>query len=229
MKAPTNGQPEPVAVPVARMYAALVGIGLGCGLLIVSAFVSTRPTIERKRAEALERAIFEVLPGAVASAPYRLRSDGSFERVASPVRGEALVYAAYDERGGLVGVALEAKAMGYADSIEMLYGYAVESQTIVGMKVLASKETPGLGDRIETDARFRANFSALDARLVDDGSALAHPIQTVKQGEKRNPWEIDGITGATISSKAVGRALDASTARWLPALRARLDDLRKQE
>lgn len=219
----------PDAAPAGRMYAALVGIGLGCGLLIVSAFVLTRPTIERKRAEALQRAIFEVLPGAAASAPYRLRADGRFERAATPVRGEALVYAAYGDGGELVGFALEAKGMGYADNIEMLYGYAIDAQTIVGMKVLASKETPGLGDRIETDARFRGNFRALDVRLGDDGAALAHPIVTVKQGEKRDPWEIDGITGATISSQAVGRGLDASAARWLPLLRARLADFRREE
>jgi electron transport complex protein RnfG len=211
------------------MLVALVGIGLACGLLIVSAYVWTRPTIERKRAEALERAIFEVLPGAVASAPFRLGADGRFEPAAARVPGEALVYAAYDGSDELVGFALEAKGMGYADNIEMLYGYAVDAETIVGMKVLASKETPGLGDRIESEARFRDNFLALDVRLDAAGAALAHPIVTVKQGEKRNPWEIDGITGATISSKAVGRGLDASAAHWLPKLRARRDDFRRQE
>jgi electron transport complex protein RnfG len=222
--------PPPAAdVPAGRMYAALVGIGLACGLLIVSAFVTTKPTIERKRAEALERAIFEVMPGASSSAPFRLRDDGTFERVAAPTFGEPYVYAAYDERGELIGFALEARGMGYADNIEMLYGYAVDGETIVGMKVLASKETPGLGDRIETDPRFRDNFRALDARLTPDGTALANAIRTVKQGEKTNPWEIDGITGATISSQAVGRGLDASAARWLPKLRARLDDFRRQE
>jgi len=221
--------PPPAAVPAGRMYAALVGIGLACGLLIVTAFVTTKPTIERKRAEALERAIFEVMPGAASSAPYRRRDDGAFERVATPTPGEAYVYAAYDERGDLIGFALEARGMGYADNIEMLYGYAVDGETIVGMKVLASKETPGLGDRIETDPRFRENFRALDARLAPDGAALANTIRTVKPGEKANPWEIDGITGATISSLAVGRGLDASAARWLPALRARIDDFRRQE
>lgn len=221
--------PATNAVPTGRMVAALVGIGLACGLLIVSAFVATKPTIERKRAEALERAIFEVMPGAASSAPFRLGANGAFEREDAPTPGERYVYAAYDERGTLIGFALEARGMGYADNIEMLYGYAVDGETIVGMKVLASKETPGLGDRIETDARFRDNFRALDARLDAGGATLAHPIRTVKQGEKANPWEVDGITGATISSKAVGRGLDASATHWLPKLRARLDDFRRQE
>jgi electron transport complex protein RnfG len=221
--------PVEPAVPAGRMYAALVGIGAVCGLLIVSAFVLTKPTIERKKAEALERAIFEVLPGAVSSAPFRRLADGRFERAEKPQPGEALVYAAYDGQGALVGLALEAESMGYGDLIHMLYGYSIENQAIVGVKVLESKETPGLGDRIESDAGFRENFRSLDARLAEDGEALAHPIVTVKHGEKQNPWEIDGITGATISSKAVGRALDASAARWLPDVRQHLDDFRRRE
>jgi len=223
---PVAAEPE---VPVGRMYGALVGIGAVCGLLIVSAFVLTEPTIERKKAEALERAIFEVLPAASASAPFRLSADGRFERVETAAPGEDLVYAAYDAAGELVGLALEARAMGYAETIRMLYGYSVAEEAIVGLNVLESKETPGLGDRIETDAGFRENFRALDARLADDLEGLEHSIVTVKHGEKRNPWEIDGITGATIASKAVGRALDASAARWLPSVRRRLEDFRRKE
>jgi electron transport complex protein RnfG len=211
------------------MYAALVGIGAVCGLLIVLAFVLTAPTIERKKAEALERAVFEVLPGAASIAHFRRLDDGRFERADLGTPGEVLVHPAYDLSGELVGLALEAEAMGYGDTVRILYGYSIEREAIVGMKVLESKETPGLGDRIETDASFRDNFRGLDSRLDEGGAALAHAIRTVKHGEKRNPWEIDGITGATISSVAVGRALDASAASWLPDVRRRLDDFRREE
>ena len=53
------------------MYRALVGVGLLCGLLIVSVFELTRPVIERNQAQALQRAIFQVLPGARSSATFR--------------------------------------------------------------------------------------------------------------------------------------------------------------
>jgi len=225
LRPPASERPTPVG----RMYGALVGIGAICGLLVVSAFVLTAPTIERKKAEALERAIFEVLPGTASSAHFRQRADGRFERTDLSQPGEPLVHPAYDASGELIGLALEAQAMGYADTIRILYGYSIESEAIVGVKVLESKETPGLGDRIETDAAFRENFRALDARLAEGGKALAHPIRTVKHGEKANSWEIDGITGATISSQAVGRALDASAASWLPDVRRRLADFRRME
>ena len=50
--------------PIWPLYRALVGVGLVCGLLIVSVFVLTGPVIARNEAEALQRAVFQVLPGA---------------------------------------------------------------------------------------------------------------------------------------------------------------------
>ena len=39
------------------------------------------------------------------------------------------------------------------------------------------------------------------------------PIKTVKHGSKKNPWEIDAISGATISSRAVGRCSEQRAGR----------------
>ena len=108
--------------------------------------------------------------------------------------------------------------MGYQDNIRILYAYSFDLSAIVGMKVLDSKETPGLGDRVEIEPHFLASFDALDARLNAAGDALANPIVTVKQGEKTEPWHIDGITGATITSEAIGNILNESANEWLPAL-----------
>src|SRR5690606_10497165 len=104
------------------------------------------------------------------------------------------VYIGYDAEGRLKGVAAEAAAQGYADVIRLLYGYSPECECITGISVVSSKETPGFGDKLITDAAFNANFEALDARLNADKSALANPIVTVKHGTKKNPWEIDAIS-----------------------------------
>ena len=69
------GMPAPPSVW--HMYRAMVGIGLLCGLIIVSVFQLTRPVIERNKAEALQRAIFQVLPGARSSATFRLSASRS--------------------------------------------------------------------------------------------------------------------------------------------------------
>ena len=86
------------------------------------------------------------------------------------------------------------------------------------MTVLESTETPGLGDRVETDPAFLANFDCLDARLNEDKTAMRNEITTVKHGKKNQPWQIDGISGATITSTAIGNALRGSTSQMLPLL-----------
>jgi len=205
------------------MYRALVGIGMLCGLLIVFVFAGTRPVIEANRAAALERAVFAVLPEATARLTFALTPAGGFAPAADAA-GER-IHAGFDQAGSLVGVAIEARGMGYADTISLLYGYAPERDAIVGMQVLTSKETPGLGNKIETDPGFLANFDALDVRLDDSGTSLLNPIETVKKGKKTEPWQIDGITGATVSSKAIGNILAASSSRWVPLITQRRADL----
>lgn len=219
----------PLAQPAAAwpMYRALVGIGMLCGLLIVFVFAGTRPVIEANRAAALERAVFAVLPAATTRLTFVLTPAGGFERAAD-AKGER-IHAGFDQAGRLVGVAIEARGMGYADTIGLLYGYAPARDAIVGMQVLTSKETPGLGNKIESDGDFLANFEALDVRLDNSGTALRNPIETVKKGKKTEPWQVDGITGATVSSKAIGNILATSSARWVPLIRQRRADLNAGE
>lgn len=195
------------------MLQAMAGIGALCGLLIVLTYESTLPRIERLKEEALQEAIFNVIPGAVETKAFVYKND-----VFTPtnVKEEQMVYAGYDEAGNFKGVAIEASGQGYADIIRILYGYNPENQEVVGFYVLESKETPGLGDKIEKDPKFLDNFSALDVSLTNDLSAIQNKVNTVKDGSKMNPWEVDGITGATISSRAIGDILGKSTLEWIP-------------
>ena len=73
--------------------------------------------------------------------------------------------------------------MGYQDVIRVLYGYSAEANAVIGLRVLESQETPGLGDKIETDAGFLANFERLDVSLSDDLSRVLHPIEAVKHAQ----------------------------------------------
>ena len=97
-------------------------------------------------------------------------------------------------------------------------------EAIIGIRVLESRETPGLGDRIETDLQFQKNFEKLDVRLNDAADALAHPIEFVKPGQKTADWQIDGISGATISSQATAEMLRLSADWWIPRVQARRQD-----
>ena len=45
--------------------------------------------------------------------------------------------------------------------------------------------------------RLTSQLRAMEAALDPDGTAVANPIVTVKNGKKTDPWQIDGISGAT--------------------------------
>ncbi len=201
-----------------KMLVAMVGIGILCALLIVVTFQGTLPRIERLRAEALAQAVFKVLPGTSQTRTFFIDNSGQFTEMVAEETAVTKVYAGYDQQGQLTGVAVEASGQGYADILRILYGYQPQSQSIVGFHVLESKETPGLGDKIEKDANFLANFEQLDVSLAEDLKQLQNQVVPVKQGEKQHPWEVDGITGATISSRAIGDILGASTMEWVPLI-----------
>lgn len=198
------------------IYRAIVGIGAICALLIVSVYQSTAGRIRENQARFLASAISEVLPQAESTIAVMLTDDGRLEETLETT--SLPVFLGYGQDGELVGAVVTAEGMGYQDNIRVIYAYSFELDAIVGFKVLESKETPGLGDRIEKEPHFLANFAKLDATLTPDGSALLHPIVTVKQGEKVELWQLDGITGATISSEATGKLLNDSLHIWAPVL-----------
>jgi electron transport complex protein RnfG len=202
----------------------MVGLGILCGVAIVTVFEITRPVIARNQRAALEQAVFEVLPAAASSVSFRLGTGGQFVPAHPEDPDLPAVHAGYDASGQLVGIAVEAQGVGYQDRIRLLYGYDAEREAIVGLRFLESRETPGLGDRVESDPRFLENFLQLDVSLTPDLSRLVHPIEYVAPGEKTQPWEIDGLSGATITSTAVARTLRESAAEWMPRLRANLTD-----
>jgi electron transport complex protein RnfG len=215
----------PPSTPAGHMIRTLMGIAMLSGFLVVLTYQLTKPIIAENQRRAIEAAVFNVIPGAVARKDFVI-TDGELNLATAdkPTEG-ILVYAGYDSEGELKGVAAKAAAQGYADMIHILYGYDPACECIRGIKVLKLAETPGLGDKIITDANFVANFEALDARLSSDGETLANEIVTVKHGTKQNPWEIDAISGATISSKAVGKAINQSAKQVLPDLVPHLNKL----
>jgi electron transport complex protein RnfG len=193
-------------------------VGLVCALLIVVVYQTTAPTIARNQAEALERAIFQVLPETVSTKTFRREGDTFVPIQQGDLQEGPRIHAGYRDDGTLVGVAIEASGMGYQDTIRTLYGYSLEKDAIVGFRVLESRETPGLGDRIESDEHFLANFERLDVQLNDQGTAPRNGIVAVAQGSKTEPWQVDGLSGATISSVAVANLLRSSTETWIAAV-----------
>lgn len=215
--------------PTAAMIRTLGLVSAICGLIIVGAYQSTFDAVAANKRIATERAVFKVIPAAKSIAEFVALPAGSVEKVgagdtAVPAGGVKF-FAAYDESGKLAGIAAEGGAKGYADTVRIMFGYQPDCQCVVGIGVVAMRETPGIGDKIITDKDFLANFVSLDVKLTGDLSALANEVKAVKHGAKTNPWQIDAISGATITSRAVGKAINDSAQALLPRLLPNLDKL----
>jgi electron transport complex protein RnfG len=192
-----------------RLVATLGFAGLVSGIALVTAYELTLPRIEANRTAALEAAVFDVLPGSVRVERLAWQ-DGRLAPSTDPKASE-VVYAGRTETNELVGYAIPSEGPGFQDTIALIYGVDPRRERIVGMRVLDSRETPGLGDKILKDAHFLESFQDL---------AVEPEVVAVKKGSRAAPHEIDAITGATISSKAVVRIVNAGNARWLDRLAA---------
>lgn len=217
----TTDQHGPPKGGSAKMVLVMGLVGLISSILLVGTYQFTLPYIEANRAEALERAIFDVIPGAQQRQTFSVESDGtlrSFDESSEPARGNELIYAGYDSAGALVGVAIEGAGQGFQDVLGLIFGYSPDCACVIGMKVLETKETPGLGDKIEKDPAFLANLSSLDVQVNDEGTGLLHPVELVKKGQRTDGWQLEAISGATISSTAVARIIDVHAARYIPVI-----------
>lgn len=221
----------PPASPTAPMIRTLGLVSAICGLIIVGAYQGTYDAVAANKRIATERAVFKVIPAAKSIAEYVALPAGGIEpRVGAgdTAPGGVKFFAAYDAAGKLAGIAAEGGAKGYADTVRIMFGYSPDCQCVVGIGVVAMRETPGIGDKIITDRNFLANFNALDVKLKGDLSALANEVRAVKHGAKTSPWQVDAIAGATITSRAVGRAINDSAQVLLPRLVPNLDKLRSK-
>ncbi len=190
----------------ARLIISLALTGLFSAVVLSGIYSTTLPMIRRNQAEALQKAIFRVLPATASYRAFQVE-DGvmvPFQSAAGELpEGEAL-YMGIAEDGRLTGFAVPAEGAGFMDTIKILYGFKPAEEMIVGIAVLESRETPGLGDKIEKDADFLNSF--LDLKVTPE-------IVAVKKGPRVEPNQVDAISGATISSEAVIKILNSSISR----------------
>jgi electron transport complex protein RnfG len=193
------GQPqnEPSSV---RLAGTLALAGMVSGLLLALVYQLTDPIIKDNQARELREAVTDVVPGATLVQGV-LKAEGSEAYV---------VFAGYDENRNFIGYAIKAEEPGFADVIKLIYGYNPETKRVIGMKVLESLETPGLGDGIIKNEEFIAQFGELN---------FEPEIVVVKDGADED-YEIDALTGATISTKALATAINDACAAWIERLPA---------
>ena len=109
---------------------------------------------------------------------------------------EITVYRATKE-GKVTGLAYEIYGSGYAGEIKLMLGVDAQGK-VLGVRVLAHKETPGLGDKIDvkkTDWILRFTDLSLGNPPVD------------KWKVKKDGGQFDQFSGATITPRGVVRAI----------------------
>jgi electron transport complex protein RnfG len=199
-------------VPSWRLVSMMTLAGALAGLLIVSTYELTLPRIEHHQAETMAAAIQEVLKAPARYDTLYLHGGVLVKRLPAGVDAKKTekIFLGYDASGKRVGFAMSAVGVGFQDPMTVMFGYDAAKRQVIAMRVIASKETPGLGDKIVKDSGFVAEFSPVGA-----------PIEGVKKDRATGATnEVAMITGATVSSRAVIRIINDAVARWQPLMDA---------
>ena len=209
-----ENQEAPVTEEVStfRLVATLAIAGALAGLLIVLVNQHTKPIIDIYKAEQLRIAVYEVLPGVERYNTYYLVDDALSLALPEGAKESEYkrVYVGYDTSDRVQGVAISRGESGFQDVVQIIFGFDPATGKLSGMKVLDSKETPGLGDKIFKDMAFVEQFFA----------GPETPLVGVKIGAGKGlPNEIDTITGATISSKVVIDIINHGLEEWMPIIK----------
>lgn len=155
----------------------LIGIVAGGSLSLVNNWAAPKIALNEK-AET-ERAIFLVhLEGK----RYEEIKNAGFE-----------VYRVYDQNDSPAGYSLVYAGNGFQGKVKLMIGLTEDLNKITSIEILEQSETPGLGTKI-LEPPYKDQFNGLEVNPT---------IKLVKGVEPSSPNEVQSITGATISSRAV--------------------------
>ncbi len=163
-------------------------------LLIAGTYLSTRDQIALEKRRAEEKALLQIVP--------RERHDNSMLDETLPVGPESKGLGLkenkriYIARQGddIVAAIIPARAPdGYTGAIDLIVGVNVDG-SIAGVRALAHKETPGLGDKVD--------IKKSDWVLGFNGRSLENP-ELAGWAVQKDKGVFDQFTGATITPRAV--------------------------
>jgi electron transport complex protein RnfG len=172
------------------MLIVLSSIGLVSGALLMSVNILTKDRIAFNRQKEIEEAVIQVIPGTQSS--QKIYEEKDFT-----------VYQGKDDRGHVLGTA----AGGFQDKIFYIFGLNVQLTKINSLFVLDQKETPGLGAKVTSAEAFLQFWEGRDA---------SQPLALRKPAVKKDalaPNEVNTITGATVSSRAMLTSVNAALER----------------
>ncbi len=159
---------------------------VACGSAAILGFVYdiTKEPIKRANDAKELAAISEVIYEEFDNNPFQERTQIPLKKN----KGQVTLYPARKD-GKIRAVAIKTSSnKAFGGSIELIVGFFLDG-TISGYKVISSKETPGLGSKV-SEPKFSEQFIGIKPKR-----------KTFKV--KQDGGEIDAVTAATISSRAV--------------------------
>ncbi|HGJ64733.1 TPA: RnfABCDGE type electron transport complex subunit G [bacterium] len=107
----------------------------------------------------------------------------------------------------IVGIAFKSNSEGYSGSIKIMIGID-KNEKILGIEIIEHHETPGLGSKIE-NTQFKDHFKGKIAENSQDRN-----LSIIKGRNAKYNWEIEALTGATISSIGVVNAINDGMSKF---------------
>jgi len=178
---------------------ALLIITLVAGVLLGFVYQLTKEPIEKQKALAIKNACSAVMPSAnhFTELDYTL-SAALVEKLDSQGVKIGTVYEAYSAENALMGYVIETTSSeGYGGNIVLYIGVDIHTSpaTLNGVSILSISETAGLGMRAD------------EVLVPQFANKQVGRFTFTKTGSK-DASEIDAISGATITTKAVTNAVN---------------------
>ncbi|SHE47298.1 Na+-transporting NADH:ubiquinone oxidoreductase subunit C [Desulfacinum infernum DSM 9756] len=164
----------------------------------------------------LQRIVLSVLDLLPAESAGKQEMQLAFQRRIRPLSlGDRTLYVALDQDGTQVlGYAFPISGPGFWGPIYGMIAVDAQVQKILGIAFYRHSETPGLGGRI-TEAWFRDQFRGKELQVPGPGMRFFY---LKPAGTSAAPNELDGITGATETSRRLEAFLDQELKRTIPLL-----------
>ncbi len=165
---------------------------------------STRPIVQVNQEKKLKRMVLDAF-----GIPYTEENLlDTFAQNVEVVQGASgTYYRAFETSGGAKdykGLAVELAGPGFWAPIRVILALEQDMRTVRGFKVVEQAETPGLGGRI-VEPWFQEQFKG---KSVRPALRIAHGVKAT------GPNEVDAITGATETSKALDRIINKGLTRF---------------
>ncbi|QIM63754.1 electron transport complex subunit RsxG [Pasteurellaceae bacterium Orientalotternb1] len=187
---------------ITTRYALILGaVALLCTALSTAVFWLTKDRIDAVTAEQQRKLLLEVVP----QSHFDNDLLATCKELNVPEQPSLNKIFVAKKQGNLTAYAIQATAPdGYSGDIVLLIGIQPDG-TLLGVRTLAHKETPGLGDKIETRvSEWIYGFSGQLFSLENED----------KWAVKKDNGQFDQFTGATITPRAVVNMVRKS-AKWV--------------